>query len=347
MKIVGCRISELPEHSRFALELLSDEQLTGVSIVPAVLAPAVQQLTNEALVDTDARATLAAWERLSRINQARSGALGEAIAALDIALWDLKAKRDDQPLWRALGGLQPRANVHVRAPDDDGSTSLQEWCVQLASSGIRGVLLSSSGSPARDASRLATIRDSLGRQPSDLDLMLDVRGPWSPKETIRAVRRIEWTIDLAWVEGATHDTDFLGLERISTSIRAGVCAGGQLRSAADFLPHLHHRSLDYVQIDTSRVGISEALRIADAAYAFELPVILAASPGNLNVHLAAALPYCASVEVGSELLQDTRFEPAANSDVRIECGRAVTGTRPGHGIVIDPATAPSTSATPA
>jgi L-alanine-DL-glutamate epimerase-like enolase superfamily enzyme len=90
-------------------------------------------------------------------------------------------------------------------------------------------------------------------------------------------------------------------------------------------------------VDTA--GITGALQVADTAFGFELPVILAASPGHLNAHLAAAIPTCMSMAVhtgdASGLLA---------SDVRIEDGWAVVGDAPGHGIVVDPSifTGPAT-----
>jgi L-alanine-DL-glutamate epimerase-like enolase superfamily enzyme len=92
---------------------------------------------------------------------------------------------------------------------------------------------------------------------------------------------------------------------------------------------LHEHSLDVVLVGFQNGGITGALQIADTAFGFELPIALTAAPGNLNAHLAAALPLAMSLEI-----EPAQPEPGVSGDVSVEAGWAVVGDRPGHGVAV-------------
>lgn len=327
MKITGAEILQGPEYP--IVRVNSDAGVHGMAALnrPVGDHPRVRQLAEELLIGTDARAIAHHWTSLSAANDRHDRALSAEIAALDVALWDLRAKSMDEPLWRTLGALRPKVNVHARVPGTHrGRESLQRWCAEISAAGIRGVLLETSDDSAADAELLAMIRGHLGHR-MDHAFMLDAQERWTPKDAIRALSEIERSVDLTWIESPAHRGDFLGLKRVGDAVRAAVCSGAQLTSAADFLPHLHRRSLDIVQIDLGRTGITAALQIADAAYGFELPVALTAVPGNVHAHLAAALPYCASIEWSMGAL--------CPSAIRIENGWAVGDDTAGHGFELE------------
>lgn len=317
-------------------------QLAGVAIAPSDLRASIDALLNDLLIGEDARATTMHWQRM--LNASATGehaALrSHSAAILDIALWDLKAKANSEPLWKTLGGCRPRANAHLasRHPmlrDDDLARWYGSCCREF---GFRAAKLDVAASPADTLRRLATVREALQQCTAAPALMIDAGGSWSAKEAIRHVRAIERQFDLTWIEAPTAVTDFLGLKRVSAAVRAAVCAGAGLDPLHGYLPHFHHRSLDIVQIDTARCGITGSLQLADAAFGFELPVVLCVSPGNFAAHLAGALPYFMSMEVACP--QSTSV---IGTDVRIEGGCAIAGDRPGHGLQLDAAALVSAS----
>ncbi len=163
-------------------------------------------------------------------------------------------------------------------------------------------------------------------------LMLDFGERFSPKDASRRVRELERSFDLTFVQDPARRRDAAGSKRVSNAIRAAVCGGGRLSSPADYLAHFHAHALDVVMLGVGSAGVTGALQVADTAYGFELPVVLADSPGNLHAHLAAAMPYCMSMEVCDPYAASGVLE----SDVRIEDGWAIAGDRPGHGLSIDP-----------
>ena len=197
--------------------------------------------------------------------------------------------------------------------------------------GFRGGKLAVGLDPDADLRRLGIIRQALLANTAEPELMIDAGQYDSPKQAIRRVREIEKHVDLTWVEAPVRCWDFLGLKRVSSSIRSAVCAGESMDAASDFLPHFQCHALDVVQVDAASVGITGALQIADTAFGFELPVTLSRSPGNMHAHLGAVMPYCMSMEVVDPVLLGGVF----TGDVRIEGGWAVAGDRPGNGLVID------------
>jgi L-alanine-DL-glutamate epimerase-like enolase superfamily enzyme len=331
----------------YALSLRTDEAPVGIAVLRGEPTALLRRLVEEMLIGADPRGVTGLWQRMvgSQSGGQSSGGAMQAIAALDIALWDLKAKIGGEPLWKSLGGARPRVKVHAGSVDplSDDAAVVQWYESKARSCGIRAGKLKLGGDQRANLRRLGLMQQALGAQAGGPALMVDAAGQWSPKEAIRHIGEMERQFDLTWVETPTPSWDFLGLKRVSSGIRAAVCAGANIEFPTGFLPHLQHHSLDVVQIDTATVGITGALQLADAAYGFELPIALGASPGNYHAHLAAVMPYCASMEV----VDATSGPGLVTTDVRIEQGWAVAGDRPGNGLdlgQLDPAGSPAGAA---
>jgi L-alanine-DL-glutamate epimerase-like enolase superfamily enzyme len=317
------------------VELSTDEALTGIGICRTAAEGQIATLVDEMLNGEDPRRVSGHWQRMldARIEHGQHGLISEATAVLDIALWDLKAKANDEPLWKTLGGSRPKANAYASGVDWPlTNEQLAEWYGAMARDfGLRGGKLKVGLEQDADMRRLGLMRDALLQRTAEPVLMIDADEFWSPKQAISKVRQMEEEFDLTWVEDPVRRWDFLGLRRVSDSIRAAVCTGENLGTEGDFLPHLHHHSANIIQISLARGGITGALRLADAAYGFELPVTLSASPGNIHAHLAAVMPYFMTMEVTDPLPPEGVF----TTDVRIEDGCAVAGDRPGNGLMVE------------
>jgi L-alanine-DL-glutamate epimerase-like enolase superfamily enzyme len=317
------------------VELLTDGGLTGIAIGADGAHARIERLVGELLVGADPRATSGLWQQMSGARSARpdAGLASTAIAALDAALWDLKAKANDEPLWKTLGGNRPRANAHgsgiVRTATDD---ELADRYRTLARDyGLRGARLVAGEDEDRDLARLESMCAALQQAATAPTLIVDAGERWTPEEALRRLRGMERRFDVAWVEGATRSRDCSGLKQVSDGIRGAVCVGRDLATREEFLPHFQHRSADVIQLDIGVVGITGALELADAAFGFELPVTLAEAPGNVQAHLASVMPYFMSLEVVDP---EPRW-PVFSSDVRIETGWAIVGDAPGNGLEVD------------
>jgi L-alanine-DL-glutamate epimerase-like enolase superfamily enzyme len=315
------------------VELRTDTGPDGLSVARAVAAPGIRQLACDVLLGRDPRGVTALWQDMIEVlRREPERASRRGAAALDLALWDLKAKAAGEPLWKTLGGARPRANAHavgsLALSDDQLPGQLLSWAREH---GVRGAKLEVGLDEESDLRRLGILRRVLAGATPDPVLAIDAGERWSPKEAIRRIGELEAQFDLGWVEAPARQHDFAGLKRVSEAVRAAVCAGRGLAGLEAFLPHFHHHALDIVQIDVGELGVTGALQLADAAYGYELPVILAAAPGNLHAHLSSAMPYFMSMEV-----RDARPpEPFLGTDVRIEAGAAVAGDAPGLGLAID------------
>ena len=315
------------------VELASDEGVSGIGVAYGTHGAQVENLVQQLLKGEDPRGAIGLWQRMVNFQLARSHGeiCHEAIAVLDVALWDLKAKHNGEPLWKTLGGSRPRANACASLTDPTlGEAQLSAWLERMARDfGMRAGKIRVGLDPGSDLERLALVRAALLHTTAGPTLAIETDESWSTDEAIRRIRRMEEQFDLAWVECASDSSNFAGLKQVSNAISGAVCVGREL-GVSEFLPHFQHRSADVIEIDIGTVGISGALQIADAAFGYELPVTLTATAGNIHAHLAGVMPSFMSLEV---------LDPASasrnwSSDVRIEAGWALVGDAPGNGLSI-------------
>ena len=323
----------LTEHC-CVVELMTDVGLTGIAIGDEAAITSIEGLVSDVLVGADPRGVRSLWQRMANVQMAkrRGHRLHDAIAALDVALWDLKSKANDEPLWKTLGGTRPKANAYASGIDLALSDEeLSAWYARMARDyGLRGGKLQVGRDRISDLQRLGQMRAALMQGTPEPVLMIDADESWSPKEAIRRTREMEEHFDLAWIEGAARGWDFPGLKQVSGAVRAAVCVGEGFATVGEFLPHFHHRSADVIQIDIGAIGITGALQLADTAFGYELPVALSAAPGNIHAHLAGVMPYFMSLEV----IDPIPAEQFYTTDVRIEQGWAIAGDAPGNGLAV-------------
>jgi len=328
MKITSAELLRQP--GGCILRLSTDNGLTGTAIGSAAAGAQAMRLAKSLLTGADPRGVVGLWQQTSQA--ARSGrgrSRIRAAALLDLALWDLKARSNGEPLWRTLGGARPRAHAYASSADrfrDDDELSI--WFRRMVSEhGFGAGKLLVSGDGRADLRRLARMSAALSLATPYPMLTIDAGQRWSATQAIRRLRAMERRYDLTWIEGISGGRDARGLKRVSDSIAGAVCIGAGFSGIADFLPHLRQRSADVVQIDIGAVGITAAMQIADAAYGLELPVTLAAATGNIHAQVAGVMPNCMSVEIVDP-------DPPAwlQSDVRVAGGRATAGDAPGNGL---------------
>jgi L-alanine-DL-glutamate epimerase-like enolase superfamily enzyme len=318
------------------LELFTDEGITGVSFGGGGAGRQIKSMVDGMLMGEDPRHVTGLWKRMvdRAFKAGHDGVVNDAISVLDVALWDLKAKSNDEPLWKTLGGSNPKVHAYASGLDSPLSDDeIENWYGTMASEwGFKGGKLKVGLDQDADLRRIGRMKKGLERATDTPLLYIDANEVWNPKMAIRKVREMEEQFDIAWVEEPARRWDFLGLRRISDQIKAPVCAGENLDSLGDFLPYFHNRSADVVQVSHGMTGITCALQLADAAYGFELPITLGGSPGNLNAQLAPAIPNFLTLEVQYPGTDST----VMTSDVKIVDGWAICGDKPGTGVSFDP-----------
>lgn len=266
------------------------------------------------------------WWRLHYAG--RGGLVIHALSAIDIALWDLLAKRSGMPLWRLLGGADPKVRVYAGGIDlmftlDD---LLAQTDANLAK-GFRAIKMKvGRDSLLEDVERVRAMRAHLG---ADFPLMVDANMRWTVTEAIRAGRAFR-EFDLVWLEEPTIPEDFVGHARIQSEGGVPISAGENLHTLYDFQHMLAADGVSYIEPDVSNCGgITIWMKVARLAEAKNLPVT---SHGvhDIHIHLLGAVPNASYLEVHGFGLERYIAEP-----LNIVDGFATASERPGHGIVFD------------
>lgn len=241
------------------------------------------------------------WQRLLYVG--RGGLAAFAIAAMDIALWDLRGLRERRPLYALLGG-QARdipaygSGVDLPKPLDALLAQIEGFMAR----GFPGVKVKiGRHDPAEDEARVAAVRQLIGPK---VDLMLDANMTWSADEALRRGQRLE-QFGLYWYEEPTIPEDVAGHARLARALDVPIAIGESLHSPYEFERYVQEQAAEIIQIDpVTNGGITvslRALQLADAAglktsshYTDELSAhLLCASRGAvyLEKHAFALDPY--------------------------------------------------------
>jgi L-alanine-DL-glutamate epimerase-like enolase superfamily enzyme len=310
----------------------TDQSLTGVSIGSPAAQESIESLKT-LLIGEDPRGVRGLWRRMvDRVFKGGNrGVVSDAISAIDVALWDLKAKAYDEPLWRTLGASSPKVKAYASGIDLCLSNDeLRVFYEGMADLGIGAGKIKVGLDLDVDIHRIAIMRDALQRATKRPILAIDSNEYWSPKQAIRNIRKIEEHFDITWAEEPARRWDYRGLRMVSQSVKAAVATGENLDNVEDFMPLVANNAVDIVEVGRGTSGITGAMQVAHLSYAFELPVCMMNCPGSYMAHLAAALPNHMMMEVVNAG-RDVCFDV----DTRIEDGWIVLGDSPGLGITFD------------
>ena len=257
----------------------------------------------------------------------RSGVATQALAAIDVALWDLKAKRAGLPLAKLLGAHRDSVrtyntsggflNASLEEVRDRATRSLEE--------GIGGIKIKV-GLPdsAEDLRRVAGVREHIG---TDVPLMVDANQQWDRATALRMGRRLE-EFDLVWIEEPLDAYDAEGHAQLAAALDTPIATGEMLASVAEHVRLIDARACDIIQPDAPRVGgITQFLRLA--ALADQRGLGLAPHFAmEIHLHLAAAYPREPWVEHFDWL------DPLFEERLETRDGRMLVPDRPGLGVTL-------------
>jgi len=254
-----------------------------------------------------------------------------ALAAIDVALWDIKGKALEQPLWKLLGGTRDRVNTYASGSLRRGLTDAQAATAarRLVEKGFvemkTQMALPGNPSPAEEVRRVRVVRDAIG---PDIKLMCDINQRWRVEQAIDIGKRAE-DVGLFWLEDVTVCDDYAGLARINAALSTPIAGGEYLWGITPFRQMIEARSVDYIMIDLCRVGgPTQWMKVAGMAEAFNLPVVSHVMP-EMHLHLIAAIPNGLTVEYMPWMLKLYQETPA------IEKGQLILPNKPGLGLTFD------------
>lgn len=227
----------------------------------------------------------------------RAGITTLAHAAIDVALWDLKAKAAQQPLWKLLGG---QVRDKVRAYNTDigwlsiADDKLVEGAKRAVAQGFTGIKIKVGSTVGRDLRRLVAVRQAIG---PDVTLAIDGNGKWDLPTCLRFCRAAQ-DFDVFWFEEPLWHDDVKGHAQLARATPIPVALGEQLYTPDAFSEFLNQQAIHWVQPDVTRMaGLTDVMRVCETAHAFRLPVAPhAGDMSQVHVHLSYAHPACEVLE---------------------------------------------------
>lgn len=284
----------------------------------------------ELIAGREAEDTEAVWHRIwwGLHYGGRGGAAVLALSAVDIALWDMKARRAASPLWRLLGGFDHRVPCYAGGIDLDLSVeALLAQTDDNLGKGFRAIKMKV-GRPdlGSDVARVRAMRNHLGE---GFPLMADANMKWTVEEAVRAARALQ-PYDLTWLEEPIIPDDVAGHARILSAGGVPIAAGENLRSLWEFKNYIAAGAVSYPEPDVTNCGgVTAFMKIARLAEAFNLPVT-SHGAHDITVHLLAACPNRSYLEAHGFGLDRYIEHPLV-----LENGMALAPARPGHGVNFD------------
>ncbi|HWF69058.1 MAG TPA: enolase C-terminal domain-like protein [Mycobacterium sp.] len=307
----------------------------GYTYSGTAVATVVQSMLAGVVTGGDALQPPARWaEMLHAIrNLGRPGVVAEAIAAVDIALWDLRSRLLDEPLVVALGAVHDATPIYgsggFTSYDDDALRSqLSGW----VEAGIPRVKMKVGRDVAADDARVSAARSAIG---TETELFVDANGAYTRKHaSLWALRFAEH--DVRWFEEPVTSDDLEGLHQLCEQGPAGmdIAAGEYGYDLPYFQRMLDAGAVDCVQADVTRcLGITGVLKVGALCDARSMDLSLHCAP-QISAHVGTALWHLRHLEYFHD---HVRLEGLAFEGVlRPEPGGLLRPDRtaPGHGLTV-------------
>ncbi|MDC9823065.1 mandelate racemase/muconate lactonizing enzyme family protein [Devosia sp. ZB163] len=279
-----------------------------------------------ALIGREAMEIERIWRDLLFLTHATTtGAITSiALAAIDTALWDLKARKLGLPLHILAGGAQESIPLYTT---EGGwlhleTSALVEDALRAKANGFGGCKLKVGRPIHEDVKRIRAVREAVGE---GFEIFTDANQRFNVDEAIRRARAYE-PLDIGWFEEPLTAEDISGHTRLVDHTSIPIAVGESLYSAMHFREYLERHACSIVQVDVGRVGgITPWLKVAHMAEAFNIAVC----PHflmELHVGLCAAIPNARWVEYIPQL------DELTGTTMTIRDGRAIPSSEPGLGI---------------
>ncbi len=220
----------------------------------------------------------------------QTGFYPDAMAAVDIALWDIKGRATGLPVYKLLGGaFRERVPVYNNVSASTPAEAAEE-AKSHSEAGYGGVKLHIRGAVSETAAIAEAVRDVVG---PDVRIMVDVHTYHSVSSAISLGRRLE-AIDATWLESPLVPEDIGGLVELSRALDVPVASSEWTRTRWDLRETFERRAFDIVMPDIARTGLTEGMAIATLADTYNIPVAPHIGGGGI-VSIAASIHYSAAI----------------------------------------------------
>lgn len=304
---------------------------TGYSYTIGTGGPSVMALLEHtlapALIGRDPDRINGIWRDLLRLTNATSvGAITSlALAAIDTALWDLKCKKANLPLWKAAGGSRDRVPLYTT---EGGwlhleTQALADDALEMQAKGFKGSKIKIGREHvSEDAARLGAVRAAVG---DAYEIMTDANQSFTLSEAIRRASMLE-DHGVGWFEEPLPADDVASHAELARHTSVPIAVGESMYSLSQFKDYLHAGAASIVQVDVARVGgITPWLKVAHMAEAFN---IMVCPHFLMELHL----PLVCAVSNAKWLEYIPQLDSVTTEAMQISDGYAVPSEEPGLGI---------------
>ena len=263
---------------------------------PGAIAKLIDSTINELVVGLDARSNVEVWAKVYKMQLASHGmgyASAMALSGIDMALWDIRCKIVDLPLYRLLGGSKNPIPAYAGGISLGWQepTQLADEAQMHVDSGYRALKLRVGDNPGRDIKRVKAVREALGEE---IEIMVDANTGYSLDDVRRVMPAFE-DVNVTWLEEPFPALDYRDYKIAATLGRVPLAAGENHFTRFEFTRMIEDGAVRFAQPDLSKTGgITESLRIAALCSAWKIPFNPHTSATGIN--MAASIHMLASVD---------------------------------------------------
>jgi L-alanine-DL-glutamate epimerase-like enolase superfamily enzyme len=219
----------------------------------------------------------------------RRGLTTRAISAIDIGLWDIRAKVANMPLYKLLGGYRDRVPTYIAGGYYEAGKGLKELQKEMkvnVEMGARAIKMKVGGVPIReDVQRVKAVREAIG---PDVKLLVDANCAYRYYEAIQLAKQIE-QYDIYWFEEPVMPDDYEGHRKLSEATYIPIATGENEYTRYGFRDLIEHNSAAILNADAKVLGgVTEFMKVAALAQAHDLDIAPHGSQ-DIHVHLVAAI----------------------------------------------------------
>jgi D-galactarolactone cycloisomerase len=327
------------------VKIVTDEGVTGIGDAltpkgPRSVCAIIDEIIKPLLLGQDPTHIEVLWEKMYQSIKSlgcNKGFMMMAIAAIDIALWDILGKTVHLPIYKLLGGCF-REDIRAYASSlyfaGRNTQEIAAAAEQFVKDGFTAIKLKVGAGEKRDIENVKAVRKAIG---DDVQLLVDANGGYDRFTAIKIGREFE-KYDVFWFEEPIAHEDIAGYMEVSRALDMPVAAGECEFTRYGFRELLSRSAIDIVQPDVSKAGgISECKKIANLASAFNIPyaphVWGSAVSHMASLHLAASIPnflICEVDRLPNPLREDLTLNP-----MQIQNGYIKLPQAPGLGIELN------------
>lgn len=323
------------------VKITTDEGAVGwgealAPVAPEVVQQIVEQLLAPSLIDRDPLAGNVLWNVMYDLMRERGyygGFMLDAISACDIALWDLRGNILDQPVYQLLGGaFRERIPCYVSGLPRPTAQERVELALEYVDAGFHAFKLAAGHGVREDLASVGALRAALG---DEATLLLDAHWVYSLDEAVQLGRALA-EMSVGFFEAPINPEDIESHAQLARAVAVPIAIGETERTRYQFRPWLTRKAADILQPDVGRAGISEIIKIASMAEAFNVKMAPHLSVGlgiciAASIHAAAAIPNLYMLEyqppvfeIANALLESPLVCAAGHYEIPSSAGLGVT-----------------------